>query len=227
MSSGITKQIQIHPNTLRFMKEIGKGDEYNETSTISRATLLKIICEHIKNKNIQCPQNKKIFYMDAPLKNLYQNCDEVGSFMTTIKCMGYLFDSTGSMEPKKSGVKFPGTLAFNKIKQKIVFLEEIHRHIRENFNDILEYKKHLLDDKSIDYDDLKRFEIKETITHFNDVEYEFISLIDMMTDVYRDIVSCKRTLVCRMLHDRVVCLKVLGQTTHPNDIIRKIVGEYL
>lgn len=68
MSSGITKQIQIHPNTLRFMKEIGKGDEYNETSTISRATLLKIICEHIKNKNIQCPQNKKIFYMDAPFK---------------------------------------------------------------------------------------------------------------------------------------------------------------
>jgi len=49
----------------------------------------------------------------------------------------------------------------------------------------------------------------------------------MMTDVYRDIGSCKRTLVCRMLHDRVVCLKVLGQTTLPNDIIRKIVGEYL
>jgi len=171
MSGDFTKQIQIHPNTLRFMKEIGKGEGYDETSTISRATLLKIICEHIKNKNIQCPQNKKIFYMDTPLKNLYQNGDEVGSF---IKCMGYLFDPTGSMEPKKSVVKFPGTLAFNKIKQKIGFLEEINRHIRENFNDILEYKKHLLDDKSIDYDDLKRFEIKETITHFNDVEYEFI-----------------------------------------------------
>ena len=227
MSSGFTKQIKIHPNTLRFMQAIGKGDEYDETSTISRPILLKIIYGYIRDKNLQCPQVKKIFYMDAALRDLYQNGDEVGSFMTTMKCIDYLFDPTGTKQPKKSGAEIPPSLAFCKIKEKIDLYQKINESIYHNLNDILKKKEYLLDDKSIDYDDLERSEIKKVIGRFDDIKYRFLQLSIMTTDVHKDIESCKTSVVCRMLRNRVVGLKVLNQTTLSSDIVRKIVTEYL
>jgi len=227
MLSGITKQVIMHPNTLRFMQRIGENYEYDETSMISRANLLKTICKYVRDKNLIYPQNKKIFYLDKTLQDLYQNGDEVGSFFTMLKCIDYLFDPTGSKQPKKSGVVPPLSLAFSKIRMKIEFYEKINKKIHGNLNDLLEQKESLLGDQSIDYDDLERSEIKKVIAHFDKMKDDFHELLVMANIVSEDIESCKKSVVCRMLYDRIVGLKVLNQTTLSRDIVRKIVTDYL
>ena len=101
------------------------------------------------------------------------------------------------MKHKKSGVKLLPSLAFCKIGKKFELYEKINEDIYDNLED-------LLGDKSIDYDDVKRLEIKKIIRRFGEMKDRFCTVLAMANTVFEDIESCKKSVVCRMLHDRVV-----------------------